>query len=288
MKLNRQEVRRIARNAFNELMKSVEAGKSETLKKYLKAMARFHRYSLGNAILISCQKPDATHVAGFRAWQKLGRHVRKGEHGIAIMAPIVYRREPASNSEVSGQDEYEIVTAFKSAYVFDISQTDGRPLPEFAHVQGDPDRFLSRLKQYVAEKGIRLEKSQCLTTAEGISTGGTILLKQNLAPAEEFSVLCHETAHEILHHGAEVRSEEKKVRETEAEAVAFVVCHGIGLDVNSSSCDYIQLYDGDKETLLQSLGRIQQTAAEILGAITGGSELNQEGVEEGPCISAAA
>ncbi len=288
MELKREQVRRIARNAFDELVKSVEAGKSQTLKQYLEAMARFHRYSLGNAILIACQKAEATHVAGFRAWQRFGRHVRKGEHGIAIMAPVVYRREPALNDKVNEDEDDEVVTTFKTAYVFDISQTDGKPLPEFARVQGDPDEFLSRLKQYVAERGIKLEKSQSLTMAEGISTGGTILLKQSLAPAEEFSVLCHEAAHEILHHATEIRPEEKKVRETEAEAVAFVVCHGIGLDVNSSSCDYIQLYDGDKETLIKSLGRIQQTAAEILGAITDSSDSNRETVEKTRGVSAAA
>ena len=287
MKLNREQVRRIARNAFNELVKSVEAGKSEMLKQYLKAMAKFHRYSLGNAILISCQRPEATHVAGFRAWQRLGRHVRKGEHGIAIMAPVVYRRESA-NDEAKEEEADEIVATFKTAYVFDISQTNGKPLPEFARVQGDPDEFLSRLKQYVAERGIKLEKSQSLTMAEGVSTGGKIFLKQSLAPAEEFSVLCHETAHEILHHAGEIRPEEKKVRETEAAAVAFVVCHGIGLDVNSSSCDYIQLYDGDKETLIRSLGRIQQTAAEILGAITDSTNSKHQDVGESPRMSAAA
>jgi hypothetical protein len=100
--------------------------------------------------------------------------------------------------------------------------------------------------------------------------------------------LCHEAAHEILHHASEIRPEEKKVRETEAEAVAFVVCHGIGLDVNSSSCDYIQLYDGDKETLIRSLGRIQQTAAEILGAITDSTNSKPQDVEESPRMSAAA
>ncbi len=94
------------------------------------------------------------------------------------------------------------------------------------------------------------------------------MLKASLDSAEEFSVLVHEMSHEILHQNPSDRPEEKTVREAEAEAVACVVCQGIGLDVNTASSDYIQLYDGDKKTLMQSLERIQRTAAEILGAVT--------------------
>jgi len=267
--MRRDEVRRIAREAFEQLVEDVEAGKSDTLKAYLKTMGRFHRYSLGNAILIQLQRPDATHVAGFRAWQRLGRHVKKGEHGIAIMAPVVYRRkaEP-DDSEENKDTDGGIVTTFKTAYVFDISQTDGKALPEFARAQGDPGVCLERLETFVAEKGIKLERHESLRMAEGVSTGGTILLKASLAPAEEFSVLVHEVSHEILHQDPANRPKKKTVREAEAEAVAYVVCQGIGLDVNTASSDYIQLYDGDKKTLMESLERIQRTAAEILEAVT--------------------
>lgn len=104
--------------------------------------------------------------------------------------------------------------------------------------------------------------------AEGVSTGGAILLKASLAPAEEFSVLVHELAHEILHQDPGNRPENRNVREAEAEAVAYVVCQGIGLDVKTASSDCIQLYDGDKKTLMASLERIQRMAAEILEAVT--------------------
>jgi len=266
--MRRDEVRKIAREAFDRLVKDVEAGKSDTLKVYLKAMGRFHRYSVGNAILIQLQRPNATRVAGFRAWQGLGRHVKKGEHGIAIMAPVVYRRKarPDDGEEDENADD-ETVTTFKTAYVFDISQTDGKALPEFARAQGDPGACLERLEEFIAEKGIKLERHESLRMAEGVSTGGTILLKASLAPAEEFSVLVHELSHETLHQDPGNRPENRTVREAEAEAVAYVVCQGIGLDVNTASSDYIQLYDGDKKTLMQSLERIQRTAAEILEAV---------------------
>ena len=285
--MKRDEVQRIAREAFDQLVESVEAGKSDTLKNYLKAMGRFHRYSLGNAILIQLQKPCATHVAGFRTWQKLGRRVRKGEHGIGIMAPIVYRRKAAANTENNKETDDDTLMTFKAAHVFDISQTDGKPLPEFARVQGNPEQFLDRLKEFVTAKGITLKHSELLTTTEGVSTGGMILLKQSLAPAEEFSVLCHELSHEILHHSDETRPQERKVRETEAEAVAYVVCHGIGLEVNTSSSDYINLYDGDKKTLMESLERIQRTASEILGAITE-ERLSDREIQVGSAVVAQA
>jgi hypothetical protein len=100
-------------------------------------------------------------------------------------------------------------------------------------------------------------------------------------------VLAHEATHEILHRDKKGTPKDKKVRETEAEAVAFVVCHGIGLDVNSASSDYIQLYNGDKETLMESLGRIQKTASEILEAVMD-KESECETVGGEPCAAVAA
>ncbi len=286
MKANR--AKKVSEQAFDELLKAVEAGKSQKLVEYLKAMGRFHNYSLGNAILIGFQKPDTTHVAGFRTWQKLGRYVKRNEKGIAIMAPIVWRRTvtPADHEEGKQDREEETALAFRTAYVFDISQTDGKPLPEFARTQGDPGAYTKRLERFISGRGIKLERTN-LRIAEGVSIGGTILLKVSLAPADAFSVLVHETAHEMLHLDPANRPKDKTVREAEAEAVAFVVCHGIGLDVNTASSDYIQLYNGDKETLVKSLERIQRTAAEILGAVMD-KESEGEASGEGPCLAVAA
>jgi len=265
--MKRDEVRKVASDAFEKLIRDVEAGKSETLQQYLKAMGRFHRYSVGNAILIQLQRSDATHVAGFRTWQMLGRQVQKGEHGIAIMAPIVYRRRARPDDSDKDKDaDEETISTFKVAYVFDISQTEGRPLPEFARARGEPGAYLERLERFISDRGIKLERGD-LRIAEGVSIGGTILLKASLAPADAFSVLVHELAHELLHCDPGNRPKERTVREAEAEAVAYVVCQGIGLDVNTASSDYIQLYNGDKKTLIASLERIQRTAAEILGAV---------------------
>jgi antirestriction protein ArdC len=215
--------------------------------------------------------------------------VKKGEHGIAIMAPIVWRRKvPYTDGEGHGsQCEEETALAFKTAYVFDISQTDGKPLPEFARVCGSPGIYAERLREYVASRGIRLAFSDTIGQAEGVSSGGSIRLKKGLSPGEELSVLTHELAHEMLHTNKDSRPKDRKVRETEAEAVAFAVCHAIGLDVNRASSDYIQLYNGDKETLVKSLERIQRTAAEILEAVME-KESGGEISDERPCVAVAA
>lgn len=278
--------RKVSEQAFNELIEAVEAGKSDKLIAYLKAMGRFHKYSVGNAMLIHFQCPKATHVAGFRTWQRLGRYVKKGERGIAILAPIVQHKKSLLADDEEDFDK-EVLMAFKTAYVFDVSQTNGKPLAEFARVQGDSAECIERLKEYIAAQGIKFEYSNNIGLAEGVSCGGIVKIKIGLTVAESFSVLVHELAHERLHKD-DNKLKSKKIKETEAEAVAFVVCHGIGLDVNTASSDYIQLYDGNKKTLLQSLERIQQTATEILAAVTADdkSECEIAGKEAGTAAAA--
>lgn len=279
--------KKVSEQAFNELVEAVEAGKSEKLTTYLKIMGRFHKYSLRNVMLIHFQCPKASHVAGFRTWQRLSRHVKKGEHGIAILAPIV-RHKKTLLADNEKNSENEVLIAFKTTYVFDIAQTDGKALPEFARVQGDPSDYTERLKEYISEQGIKVEYSNNTGLAEGISCGGIIKVKEGLSAAETFSVLVHELAHEMCHKDRDRKLKSKKIKETEAEAVAFVVCQGIGLDVNTAGSDYIQLYDGDKKTLLESLERIQQTAADILAAVTADdkSECEITGKEAGTAVAA--
>ena len=261
-----EKTRKLVDEKLDELAAALEAGQSESLRQYLAAMGRFHRYSLGNILLIEMSRPDATHVAGYRTWQQLGRQVRQGEKGIQICAPIVVRQKKETESE---EDR---VVAFRGATVFDINQTDGRPLPEFAKAQGDPGEHIERLKQVIAARGIGLEYSTDTHGAEGFFSDGKIVVRTGLTPAEEFSVLAHENAHALLHSGPESRSVSRTVRETEAEAVAFVVGTAIGLDARRSSIDYVSLYDGKRETLLASLERIRRTAGEILDAIAGPDE----------------
>jgi hypothetical protein len=214
-------------------------------------------------LLIYSQRPHASHVAGFHTWLKLGRHVCKGEKGIVILAPMVGRKK--TDNELT-EDEKTRLFGFRGAHVFD-SQTDGDALPGFSTVKGDPQGYSKRLTEFVTAKGIALEYSGRIAPARGVSSGGKITLLPGLDAAESYSVLVHETAHELLHRGERRTQTNHPVRETEAEAVAFVVSGTIGLDVNTSSADYIQLHAGDKATLAVSLAVVQQTAAEILSSI---------------------
>lgn len=266
----------IASNALATLAAALDAGNSAALTAYLNVTARFHKYSWTNCLLIAMQRPDATYVAGFRAWLGFGRHVRKGEKGIAIFAPITSKRK----ADIDGQKQEESCSAepasrlvgFRSAYVFDIAQTDGDDLPEFATVKGDPAQHLECLKTLVGSRSITLDYDASIAPAKGVSRGGRITLMPSLPAAEEFSTLVHELAHEKLHRTDRRAETTKTIRETEAEAVAFVVCHAIGLDTNTAAADYIKLYNGDRTTLSASLQFIQSTADEILIALESDAE----------------
>jgi len=262
--MTNEQAKHLSETAIAKLMDALERGRSDALKTYLSAMARFHRYSWGNVLLICSQRPEATHVAGFHTWLKMHRFVRKGEKGIVILAPMVGRKK--SDDELI-EDAQTRLFGFRAAHVFDVSQTDGDPLPEFATVKGDPHGYSDRLKQFVAGQNIALEYDAKIAPAKGMSSGGKITLLPDMPAAEHFAVLAHETAHELLHRGDRRKETNHAVRETEAEAVAFVVSTAIGLDTGTSCSDYIQLHSGDKTTLAESLAFIQQTASVILQAI---------------------
>ena len=260
METNSGNTQELADRTLNQLIAAVEAGESEQLKAYLATVARFHRYSISNSLLIMAQFPGASRVAGYRTWQRLGRQVRRGSKAIRIFAPVIRRAR-------RDDDEDEVAVAFRTVGVFDISQTDGTPLPQPTEPKGDPGEHIQGLKHFVAGRGISLEYSDSLGAAEGVCRGSSIVLRQGLSPAAEFSVLAHELAHALMHQGKASRGMSQTVRETEAEAVAFVVCQAIGLNDNGSAADYIQLYQGKKETLVASLERIRMAASTIIRAI---------------------
>ena len=155
---------------------------------------------------------------------------------------------------------------FRTATVFDLSQTDGQPLPELGITEGDPGVYLERLKSFIVSRDTTLEYTDAIRPALGTSSVGRIRIAIGLTPSEEFAVLTHELAHDILHHGSD-RPASVTVRETEAEATAFAVCHHIGLDTGTASQDYIGLYNGDKQAFTSSLTTIRNTAASIIAAL---------------------
>jgi antirestriction protein ArdC len=259
-----EQAKQIASNAIDELSQALERGHSETLRNYLAAMARFHRYSLHNLILIVSQRPDATRVAGFHTWKQLGRNVQKGAKGIMILAPVVLRKNREEGT--SEADESKAAVYFRAVYVFDQMDTEGKPLSELGSAQGDPAGYTERLKQFIAGRGIKLEYSNTIYPAQGQCSPGKIVLVPGQSAAEEYATLAHEAAHSLLHMQERRAETTKRVRETEAEAVAFVVCEAIGLKAENSA-DYIHLYSGDKETLAESLEHVQRASSEILAAI---------------------
>src|SRR6202142_518055 len=252
------------------LIEQLEQGHSEALTAYLTAMGRFHNYSFGNILEIARQKPDATRVAGLYAWNQLGRKVKKGEHGIRILAPVIgvrRKKDEEAEKDIRTQNQ-AVLVGFRSAYVFDVSQTDGEELPELStKVSGDVGERRERLIDFIVSQGIQLEFKETIAPALGASYGGKIVLLPGQSTAEEFSTLVHELSHEMLHKADRRTVTTKIVRETEAETIAFVVGKTIGLDTGRASADYIHLYHGNAALLAESLEVIQKTAAVILSAL---------------------
>ncbi len=264
------------------LIQQLEAGRSDALTAYLTAMSHFHNYSFGNILEIARQKSDATHVAGMYAWNQLGRRVKKGEKGIRILAPIVgFKRKPQEEAEKDlTKQNVAVLVGFRNAYVFDISQTEGKELPEHASVKGDAGENRDRLIDFINTQNIELEFNERIAPAMGVSYGGKIVLLPGQSKAEEFSTLVHELAHEMLHKADRRTTTTKVVRETEAEAIAFVVSKAVGLETGTASADYIQLYHGNASLLAESLEVIQKVSAVILASLETKPEIEEQETQD--------
>ena len=254
----------LIKQAVDYLIQQLEAGKSETLTAYLNAMARFHSYSFGNILQIARQRPTATRVAGIRTWNGMGRFVKKGEKGIQILAPMMgYRHSRKDSAAEPGLEAkpQSVLIGFRAVYVFDVAQTDGADLPEFEHsITGEVGEHRQRLIDFLAQQNIALEFNEKIAPALGVSYGGKIALLPGQSKAEEFVSLVHEIAHELLHKAERRTMTTQTVRETEAEAVAFIVGQAVGLEMGNASSDYIQMYAGNATLLAESLEVIQRTA----------------------------
>ena len=265
----RQTAKEMIAANVQSLIKQLEAGYSDALTAYLNAMSRFHSYSFGNVLEIARQCPTATKVAGMYAWNQLGRRVKKGERGIRILAPIIgIKRKPDAEAEKDiTKQNTRVLVGFRNAYVFDVEQTEGVELPAMREVYGDVGENHDRLVSFIERQGVELVFTEKIAPALGMSYGGRIAILPGQSKAETFATLLHELAHEMLHKAERRTTTTKVVRETEAEAIAFVVGKAVGLEVGTASADYIALYHGNASLLIESLEVIQQTSAVILAAL---------------------
>lgn len=238
---------------------------SESFRRWLDVSSRFHTYSLSNQLLIALQRPDATQVAGFTAWRKLGRFVRKGEKGIAIVVPHV--RNVQDDNE-NGDRVARRVTNFGTGYVFDVSQTDGEPLPEL-HVpvlEGDAgEQLFEGLSAYAAREGVRvsvLPPAQLQRDVMGFYVPGT----KEIVLGDHSQVQKTKTlAHELGHHVARV--DDRAENECLAEGIAYVVCSHFGLDTGERSFPYVAGWAREPSVLKGVLSTIHSASATIIDGV---------------------
>jgi hypothetical protein len=264
----RKETRAFVDDAFNKLADALRSGDSSTLKVWLTFVGKFHRYSFNNQMLIAMQRPDATHVAGFQAWKRdHSRQVRAGEKAIKILGPIFGKPDPED------PDARKRLVGYRTLNVFDVAQTDGEDLPQFAGWTGDPGDARERLVKFAADNGIAVlwePVPGASASVLGASLDAKVWVRPDLDPAQSFAVLAHELAHGLIHQTKVAKAEERPsrtVRELEAEAVSFAVASFAGLESNGASADYCKLYNADAELLAASLKRIRDTACAMVAAL---------------------
>ena len=277
---------------LDTIMKSLEEGvekifTSEQYHVYLDTMSKFHNYSFNNTLLIALQRPDATLVAGYQTWQKkFQRHVKRGEKGIKIIAPVPVKekREIEKVDEETqeivigedGQPETEVVERilprFRVTTVFDVSQTDGEPLPtiEAKELEGDVIIYEDFMKGLEELSPVPFQFIEIEGGAKGYYSKKYIAIQKGMSNAQTMKTAVHETAHAIL-HDRDIMEEngltkDRMTKEVEAESVAYVVCNRFGLDTSDYSFSYIAGWSTDKEMseLRNSMDTIRYTSSQLI------------------------
>lgn len=271
---------------------------SDSYRNYLSTMSKFHNYSFNNTLLIAMQKPDATLVAGYKAWQKnFERHVNKGEKAIRILAPAPYKIkeerdkiDPVTQELLLDKDgnpqkeEVEItIPAFRAVSVFDLSQTDGKPIPELTakELLSDVEGYQDMIRAVEAISPVPIELEEIAGDSKGYydREAKRIAVQENMSESQTLKTMIHEVAHSKL-HSKEVEQDEqmrkdRNTKEVEAESVAYTVCQHFGIDTSDYSFGYIAGWSSGRDTkeLRSSMDTIRKTASEL---ITGIEEQLQE------------
>ena len=307
---------RTEKQKVQEITDKLEEGlkelfESEKYKTYLTTMSKFHNYSFNNTLLIAMQKPEATLVAGYKAWQKnFERHVNKGEKAIRILAPAPYKikEERDKLDPVTGEmmfdengmpqkEQVEVtIPAFRAVSVFDVSQTDGKPIPELeaqellSTVEGYED-FVQALMN-VAPVPIGFEDIPSDSKGYFHTEEKRIAVQENMSESQTLKTMVHEVAHSMLHNKEinrddliEEPAKDRNTKEVEAESVAYTVCQHFGIDTSDYSFGYIAGWSSGKDMkeLKSSLDTIRKTASELITGIEGALrelQLNREMEQE--------
>lgn len=255
-----------------EAQKSLEEGlmaltSSEDWLRYLTTQARFHKYSFLNVLWLSVQTSKRgmplSQVAGFNTWKDMGRFVRKGEKALNVLAPIVVKKT---------DEERRVLVGFKVVSVFELSQTDGEPLPEISHnLEGDGAEYKAladKLVAFSADNGVPVSFEDCGSALGEYNTvNKTIRIRPGMSDLQTASVLAHEVAHSILHADEEDRHSRPEM-ETEAESTAFVVMNALGLDTSKFAFGYVAGWSkGDHDLVRKVADRVQKASKTILTAV---------------------
>lgn len=257
-----------------------EMSNAEGWTHFLDTMSRFHRYSFGNAMLILSQRPDASSVAGFNDWKnKFGRTVKKGEKAIWILAPMV-KHTKGTDEESSREIEERRVIGFRAVPVFDVSQTEGDPLPESPAIArrsldgSAPDGMVPALTSFIEAQGFTISYEPT-GDAGGYTAFGShrVVISSERSEREQARTLAHEAAHIVLGHGK--RIDEYHVdgarpdMEIEAESVAYIVGRHLGLDeIGGASLNYVDSWaQGDKDRVKKTANAVVAGARQILDAV---------------------
>jgi len=264
---------------IDEVLKRLKEGvdeiqESDNFREFLLTMSKFHDYSIGNLILITMQRPDATRVAGYNTWRDLGRWVKKGEKGIAILAPCLPPKS-ARVKEAEEDEEEDKVTEirplyFKVVHVFDVSQTEGKPLPEFEvpALTGEADEtLLSNVIRLAEAQGVDVSfesRPYQDPAVKGMYSGKSIWVRPEESRAQQLKTLLHEMAH---YYSEGVFRMSRRSAETIAESVAFTVGAHFGFDTGARSFPYVALWAEDKKVLEQNLADIRKVSTKIIDAL---------------------
>jgi len=261
---------------IDEVLKRLKDGvndiqESDNFKQFLLTMSKFHDYSIGNLILIMVQKPEAIRVAGFKTWKDMGRWVKKGEKGIAILAPCM---PPKGQKTEHKEDEEEEINVspiyFKVVHVFDVSQTDGELLPEF-----DVPSLTGEANEELFERIMVVTKGQGLDVnydsrphqdpaIKGTYSGKSIWVRPEESRAQQLKTLLHEVAH---YYSENVFRIPRRDAETIAESVAFTVGAHFGFDSGTRSFSYVALWAEDKKVLEANLAAIRKVSTKMFDAL---------------------